>query len=294
VISVAAVFALTSLGGMFSLGQAAYLCIGAYSTFMLMQYAGMSLLVAGGISILLGGVLAGVVGLLTLKLRRDYFALMSVGLGQAIPALIVVFKDYTRGSMGYTQIPKVNPLLLLFLSAGIMVLILFCIRNYKYSRFGRMNLAQKNDEMAAKSFGINVYQLKIKTYMLASAIGCLAGILYALRSRYIDNMFFSWSLSAEMMIFLFFGGTNSLTGSAISAFILKLLPSLLRDVNIFGNSMESYRTIIYCVLIIIFLNFRTSGLMGEMELSLGCVLRERPSKSISRSRSGKRGKAANE
>lgn len=280
---------------MFSLGQAAYLCFGAYSTFILMQYAGLHLLVASAVSIFLGGLLAGFVGILTLKLRRDYFALMSVGLGQAIPALIVVFKDYTKGSMGYTRIPKVDPLTLVLLSAGIMVLILFFIRNFKYSRFGRMNLAQKNDEMAAKSFGINVYQLKIKTYVLASAIGCLAGILYALRSRYIDNMFFGWSLSAEMMIFLFFGGTNSLTGSAISAFVLKLLPSLLRDVTVFGNSMESYRTIIYCILIIIFLNFRTSGIMGERELTLNFLFRNKADKKpLAYRKTGKRGKATNE
>lgn len=266
VISVAAVFALTSLGGMFSMGQAAYLCIGAYSTFMLMQYAGLPLLLAGALGVAIGSLVALGVGLLTLKLRRDYFTLMSIGLGQTVTALVVVFKDYTKGSMGYTRIPKIPHLV--WITLGITALVVFCIRNFKYSRFGRMNIAQKNDELAAKSFGIDVYRLKIKTYVLASAIGCIAGILFALRNRYIDNMTFNWNLSAEMQIFLFFGGTNSLTGAVVSAFGLKLLPSLLRDVTVFGQSMEVYRTIIYCVLIILIINFRTAGLFGEKELNL--------------------------
>lgn len=269
VIAVTAVFILTGLGGMFSLGQAAYLCIGAYSTFLLMQYAGLPLLLAAFLGVLFGGALAFIVGLLTLKLRRDYFTLMSVALGQAIPALVVVFKEYTKGAMGYTKIPKIGNLI--WIAAGVTILVLFCARNFKYSRFGRMCLALKSDELAAKSFGIHVYQLKIKTYMLASAIGCIAGILLALRSRYIDNNMFGWSYSAEMQIFMFFGGTNSLTGSAISAFLLKLLPSFLRDITLFGQSMEEYRTILYCVLIICIINFRPTGLLGERELDFAAL-----------------------
>jgi len=267
VISVSGLFVLTSLGGMFSLGQAAYLCIGAYTTFMLRHYAGMHLLVAAGCSVVISALVAWGVGLLTLKLRRDYFALMSIALGQAITSLVVVFRNYSGGAMGFTRIPRVEPLHLMLYTLGITVLVLFCVRNFKYSRFGRMNLAQKTDEIAAKSFGINAYQLRIKTYILAAVIGAVAGVILALRARYIDNTVFNWSLSVEMLIFLFFGGTNSITGAAISAFFLKLLPSLLREITIFGQSMEAYRIILYCVLILVFLNFRPVGLMGEREFS---------------------------
>lgn len=265
VISVAAIFALTGLCGMFSLGQAAYLCIGAYSTFLIMQYTGLPLLVAASIGVGLGALLAWAVGRMTLKLRRDYFALMSVGLGEAIVALVVVFKDYTKGSLGYTKIPKIPNLL--WIAIGVTVLVIFCMRNLKYSRFGRMCIALKNDELAARSFGVDVYRLKTKIYVLGSAIGCIAGILLALQSRYIDNTIFSWNLSAEMQIFFFFGGTNSLTGAVISAFGLKMLPALLRDITIMGQSLEAFRTIIYCILILLIINFRPSGLLGERELS---------------------------
>ena len=267
VIAVAGLFALTSLGGMFSLGQAAFLCIGAYVTFLLMHFGGLPLFAAASVSIIASGLIAWGVGMLTLKLRRDYFALMSIALGQAIVSLVIVFRPWTGGAMGFARIPRVEPLHLMFYALGLTVLVLFCVRNFKYSRFGRMNIAQKNDEIAAKSFGINAYQLKVNTYILAAAIGAVAGILLALRTRYIDNTVFDWALSIEMLIFLFVGGTNSLTGAAISAFVLKMAPSLLRGVTIFGQSMESYRIILYCVLIIVILSFRPAGLMGEREFS---------------------------
>jgi len=273
VISVAGLFALTSLGGMFSLGQAAYLAIGAYITFVLRHMYDLHFLVAAVISVVVSALIAWLVGLLTLKLRRDYFALMSIALGQAVVSLIVVFRDWTGGAMGFTRIPRVEPMHLLLYTLGITILVLFMVRNFKYSRFGRMNLAQKNDEVAAKSFGINAYQLKIKTYIFAAIIGAVAGILFALRVRYIDNTVFNWSLSVEMVIFLFFGGTNSLTGATISAFALTMAPSFLRGITIFGQSMEAYRIILYCIMIIVVLNFRPAGLLGERELSFKWIRR---------------------
>jgi len=146
-------------------------------------------------------------------------------------------------------------------------LIIFWIRNLKYSRFGRMCIALKNDEVAARSFGIDVYKLKLKIYILASAIAAFAGILMALRNRVITPDSFGWASSAEMQIFLFFGGTNSLTGAILSATVLKMIPEFLRGINLFGTSLQEYRTIIYCIMIIIVINFRPQGILGEVELT---------------------------
>jgi branched-chain amino acid transport system permease protein len=269
VITVAAVFAMTGLAGMFSLGQAAYMSVGAYGTFLAASYFDLPVIPACILGVLISSVVAYIVARPTLKLRRDYFALLSVGLSQAVVALIITFKQYTNGSLGFAKIPKVNNLI--YITLAITILVVFCIRNLKYSRFGRMCIALKNDELAAKSFGIDVYNLKIKVYVVASALAAVAGILYGFKNRLIEPNAFAWAQSAEMQIFLFFGGTNSLTGAVISAFSLKLLPELLRGVRLFGQSMQEYRTMVYCVLIIVVLNFRTQGLFGEKELSLSFI-----------------------
>lgn len=269
VMTVTAVFAITGLAGMFSLGQAAFMAIGAYVTFVLSRYLDIPYLVTAIFAILLCIFLSWLIAVPTLKLRRDYFALITVGFSQMILALVLLFEDYTRGSIGFSKIPRIDGLL--WISLGAMVLVIFWIRNLKYSRFGRMAIALKNDEIAARSFGIDVYKLKIKIFVLGSAIAGFAGILMAMRNRVITPDSFGWAMSAEMQIFLFFGGTNSLTGAVLSAAGLKMLPEILRDITLFGTSLQEYRTILYAILIIIVINFRPEGILGEKELNFRWV-----------------------
>lgn len=271
VIAVSGVFAMTSLAGMFSLGQAAYMSICAYVTFCLAKYLGLPLWITAVIGIGVSGIVAFIISYPTLKLRRDYFALISVGFGEMVAAIVILLGEYTNASIGFSKIPKVDGLIYIIL--GITALIVFMVRNLKYSRFGRMCIALKSDEIAAKSFGIDVYKLKMKIYVLASMIAAVAGICYGLRNRVISPDAFDWSLSAEMQILLFFGGTNSLTGSVISAATLKVAPEFLKGVSVMGINLQDCKTIIYCVLIIVIINFRTKGIMGEAELSLAPIKR---------------------
>lgn len=269
VISIAGIFALTGLAGMFSLGQAGYMAIGAYTTFILASRMGAPFWLTSIVGIGFSALVACIAAMPTVRLRKDYFSLITIGLGQAITALLISMSKLTNGSQGFTKIPKVTNLI--WIVVIVMVIVVIIVRNLKYSRFGRMCIALKNDELAAKSFAINVYGLKIKIYVLASAIASIAGILLGLQSRVLLPESFGWTASSELEIFLFFGGTNSLTGSIISGFTLKILPELLRNVELFGQSLQEYRTILYCVLIIIILNFRTAGLFGEYELNFRFV-----------------------
>jgi branched-chain amino acid transport system permease protein len=266
VISITGIFALTGLSGMFSLGQAGYMAIGSYTTFILASKLGLPFYLTAIIGIAFSALVACIAALPTVRLRKDYFSLISIGLGQAITALIIYLSKYTNGSQGFTKIPRVKNIFAIVIV--ITIIMIFIIHNLKHSRFGRMCIALKNDELAAKSFAIKVYSLKIKIYVLASIIAAIAGILLGLQNRVLLPESFGWTASSELEIFLFFGGTNSLTGSIISAFTLKMLPELLRNIKLFGQSLQEYRTIIYCILIIIVLNFRTTGLFGEYELSL--------------------------
>lgn len=163
VITVCGVFSMTSLAGMFSLGQAAYMSICAYLTFCLAKYLNMPIWSTAIIGIAASGFIAFVISLPTLKLRRDYFALLSVAFGQMVSSIVILLGDYTNASIGFSKIPKVKGLVYIIL--GITALIVFMVRNLKYSRFGRMCIALKTDEISARSFGINVYQLKVKVYV---------------------------------------------------------------------------------------------------------------------------------
>lgn len=285
IISVSGVFAMTSLAGMFSLGQASYMSICAYLTFCLAKFMNLPIIVTAILGIISCGLVALIVSLPTLKLRRDYFALMTVAFGQMVSSIVILLGDWTNASIGFSKIPKVKGLVWIILA--VTVVIVFMVRNLKYSRFGRMCIALKTDEIAARSFGIDVYKLKIKIYVLASMIAGVAGICYGLRNRVISPDAFDWSASSEMQILLFFGGTNSLTGSVISAAALKVLPEFLKGIKLGGVDLQNFKTVIYCLLIIIIINFRTQGIMGERELSIS-GLREYARKAQSKVKGGKK------
>ena len=193
VITVSGVFTMTSLAGMFSLGQAAYMSICAYLTFCLARYLGLPIIVTAILGILGSGLVALIISLPTLKLRRDYFALMSVSFGEMVSSIVILLGDWTNAAIGFSKIPKVKNLVWVILA--ITILIIFMVRNLKYSRFGRMCIALKTDEIAARSFGIDVYQLKVKIYVLASMIAAVGGICYGLRNRVIAPDAFDWSQS---------------------------------------------------------------------------------------------------
>ncbi len=271
VIQVMGVFIITSLAGMFSLGQASFMAISAYFTFILARSLDLPIILTAIVGLGISALCAFIIAIPTLKLRKDYFALITMGFGEMISAIVVMCEKYTNGSIGYSRIPKVEHIFWLILA--ITAFVVYFAWALKRSRFGRMCIALKTDETAAKSFGIDTYRLKIKVFIIASCISGLAGILYGLKNRVITPDGFSWNLSAEMQIFLFFGGTNSLTGAVLSAFLLKLLPEMFRSLELFGQSLQVYRTAFYCVLILLVINFRPNGILGEKEFSITTVRR---------------------
>jgi len=258
IIGVASIFPITGLAGLFSFGQAAYMAVGAYTAGLLAVKFNLPFiwcLVAGIAS---AALLALIVGYPTLKLRRDYFSLISMFLGEAVASVLSQFSAVTGGAAGLSSIPKYVNIYGVLIGTVLVVIFVACFKN---SRYGRMCLAIKNDELAAKSFGISVFSLKMKVYVLSSMIAAFAGVLYAFYIQYLDPNIFGWTKSSEWVIFLFFGGISSLTGSVISTVLLNILPEVLR----FASEL---RIVMYTLIIILVLNFRPQGLMGDRELSL--------------------------
>ena len=108
--------------------------------------------------------------------------------------------------------------------------------------------------------GIHVTRIKMIAFLLSVALTSYSGVLYAFYMSYVDPSGFGWKKSADWVIMVFFGGVNSLTGSTLGAFILSALPQMLRD-------LQNYRYVIYAVLVLLILNFKPSGLLGEWELT---------------------------
>jgi len=152
---------------MFSLGQASFMAIGAYGAGVLAVSWGIPFPIAAGAGIVLSSVTAFLVGLPTIRLRRDYIALVTFGFGEAIIAILNNTVQITGGAMGLMGIPMLTTFPLAFGSAVVVVALAW---NFKRSRFGRQCLALKTDELAARSMGIDVDRLKMTAFVFSAAV----------------------------------------------------------------------------------------------------------------------------
>ena len=256
-IAVAGVYVLTGMTGMFSLGQAAFMAIGAYASGLLVLRAHLPIALACVLAVVMATGVGFLIGYPVVRLRRDYISLVTLGFGEAIAALLNRMTFLTGGASGLTGIPRTVGLGITAVSA---VVVLTLVAFFKNSKYGRQCIALRGDELAAKAMGINVTKVKMTAFLLSVALTSYSGCLYAFYMSYVDPTGFGWKKSADWVIMVFFGGVNSLTGSTLGAFILSALPQALR-------SLQSYRYVIYAILVLIILNFKPSGLLGEWELS---------------------------
>lgn len=258
IIGVLGVFLLTGLTGLFSLGQASFMAVGAYVSGILVTKLKFPFVISIIIALLFGLFFGIIVGLPTIRLRRDYVALVTYGFGEAIIAILNNTTSVTGGAMGLSGIPMYTTP---WLAIGSAVLGIIIVKNFKYSKMGRQCIALRSDELAAKSMGINVNRVKMVTFLLASVITSYAGVLYGFYTTYVDPSIFGWTRSAEWIIMVFFGGINSLTGAVFSAIALGILPELLRFAS-------EWRIVIYCIIVLLIINFKPRGIFGEYELNI--------------------------
>lgn len=257
-IGVLSVFVISGMTGLFSLGQASFMAIGAYTAGILAKNTGLGMTPCLLLAVLVGGLFGFIIALPTVRLRRDYIALITFGFGQAVIAVLNNLTSITGGAMGLMSIPKYTTPLLVLIS---VIVISFLVWNLKKSRFGRQCMALKSDEIAARAMGINVNRIKLQAFVVASMITAYGGALYAFHTTYVDPTIFVWNRSAEWLIIVFFGGLNSLTGALLSGIVLGVLPELLR-------ALSNLRIIIYSVLVLLVINFRPQGLLGAYEFSI--------------------------
>ena len=256
-ISVLAMYLLVGLTGIFSMGQAAFMAVGAYGAGLLALRSPLPMAVNIVFAIVLGMVFAFVVSIPVIKLRRDYIALITLAFGEAVVALLNNATGFTGGSLGLNGIPRgVNaPLITVLLMASIFIVV-----NFKNSRFGRQCLAVKSDEISAEAMGINTARVKIISFVFAGALTAFAGALWAYLTTYVEPNAFAQKMSIEWIIIVFIGGVGSLSGTLFAGVLLTILPELLRFT-------DNLRIIIYSIFVILVINFMPKGLFGEKEFS---------------------------
>ena len=253
---------LTGFTGLFSFGHAGFMAIGAYAAAFIGVNLGLPLIV----SLLAGGLVAGIISLfigrLTLKLKGDYFCIATLGFGEAI-RLVLDYVQVFGGARGWPGIPIRIDLwnVILINLAGIAFMI-----SLVNSRHGRNMIAIREEELAAKTIGIDTFKYKMISLFTSAVYAGIAGGLVGYYTGFLQPKMFGMTKSTELTIIVIFGGIGSVSGSVLGALLLTALPELLR-------AFALWRLVAYGVAVIFIMISRPEGLMGGKEVTLKGIMR---------------------
>ena len=227
---------INGITGQFSIGHAAFYQIGAYTAALLgsTYFKPMAdnssllwLLIAMGFSAITAGVAGFIVGLPSLRLRGDYLAVVTLGIGEIVN--IIVKNQKSLGEAYGLSTAKYESTVF-----AVVLLAIICIavsRNLLKTSHGLAFLAVREDEIASSAMGVNLTKIKVTAFVLGSAFAGAAGALYAHTKGFVGPADFSMDTSFLILTMVVLGGTGSITGTTFAAIVLFIIPEKMRDMH---------------------------------------------------------------
>ncbi|HEY2031265.1 MAG TPA: branched-chain amino acid ABC transporter permease [Myxococcales bacterium] len=212
--------------GQLSLANAGFMAIGAYTGALLTLHApGIPFAAVLLASALLPALIALPLGLPVLRLRGVFLAIATIGFGEVV-RLGFVNWDYTNGALGLVAIPQRTKPWILWLT---VLAVLFVLGRLRGSRTGYALEAIREDEMAARTMGIETTAYKLAMFSFGAAIAGIAGALEAHFTFIVSPSGYSFGRVVDMLVQAIVGGTAYFVGPVIGAAFLTLLPEALRE-----------------------------------------------------------------
>ena len=285
---------LNGFTGLFSLGQAGFMLLGAYTygnlTIPVESRASVYQYFNGGIvqfaipvplALIAGGIVAAIfaylIGLPVLRLKSDYLAIATLGFAEIIRAVFQWDKlgPLTNGSNLLRNFPAFKSVLYPFIVSGICIAVIVMLIN---STYGRAFKAIRDDEIAAEAMGINLAHHKRLAFVISSFFAGISGGLLAMYQTTIQASMFKSAMTYEILLIVVIGGIGSVTGSCISSFLFIACSEwwlrFLDNDNLYIGSFHvpflraGFRKVVFAVIIMCVVLFYRKGIMGDKEFSI--------------------------
>lgn len=276
--------------GLFSLGHAGFMAIGAYTTALLtMSVATKSqnfflepiIEPLNNVvwpflpALMLGGLLTALVGFLigapALRLKGDYLAIATLGFAEIIRIIIINSQSITNGALGLKGIPATTNLWWSFGTTIFTIVVMILLIN---SSYGRAFKAIREDEIAAESMGISLFKHKVLSFTIGAFFAGIGGGLLGNLLGTVDPALFKFTLTFNILLIIVLGGIGSITGTVISAFIVTIAGEVLRFLDqsmdlgfIVIPGVAGMRMVVFSVLLMLVVLFYRHGLMGTNEFN---------------------------
>jgi len=272
--------------GLFSLGHAGFMAIGAYTTALLTMPPAMkemnffmqpivpflanvewSFLPA----LLMGGLVSAIMGFLigapVLKLTDDYLAIATLGFAEIIRVVFTNLQSITNGALGLKGIPATTNV---WWSWGMAILTILLLKYLMKGSYGIAFKSIKDDEIAAQAMGINLFKHKIMSFTIGSFLAGIGGGLLGNLLGTIDPNMFRFPLTFNILLIVVLGGLGSIKGTTVAAVIITIMMEALRfldeSINLGFISFEGIpgmRMVVFSVLLMAVVIFRKEGLLKE-------------------------------
>ncbi len=261
--------------GLVSLGHGAFLGLGAYTCTLLFNYYGLS----PWMGMVLGGLVAALFAILIgyacfrFGVIGDYFALVTLALGEIVALTIIAFRDVTGGSLGFTLKSAGNSLLYLqsekkihfyYISMGFLILALLLWKWIDRSKMQKALRAIGEDEIAASTLGIGIIHYKMIITMISAFMTAIGGVLYAQYVTYLNPHTLSGvAVSLEIAFKAILGGMFSLWGPTVGTALIVALEEYIRVS--YGGTFVGFSQIIYGLALVLLIIFLPKGIYGTAQ-----------------------------
>jgi branched-chain amino acid transport system permease protein len=281
---ITAIYVLLALGlnlqygltGLINFGHVGFFCVGAYTAALLSKHE-VSPLVSFPVAALLAALAAWPLGVVSLRLREDYFAIVSLGFSEVVRLVATSERWLTNGVQGISGIPKLmdglvpraaEPVAVLALLVAVNLGAILMMRRIANSPFGRVIEAIRDNEEAVKSLGKDPAGFKMKVLMLGAALAGVAGAFYAHYISFISPEQFVPLVTFQIWMAIIMGGVGRVSGALVGTLILMLFlegSRFLRDIIPFIPDVEmaSIRLGVVGLAIVLFTLYRPQGLMED-------------------------------
>jgi branched-chain amino acid transport system permease protein len=271
------------LAGLLDLGYVAFYAIGAYAYALLSAHSGVSFWLCLPLAAVLSAGVAMLLGLPILRLRGDYFAIVTLAFAEILQIVLLNWESLSGGPNGiasiarptlfglelkrtaseggqtlheFLGIPFSNSLSLYFfyyLTLAVLALVLWYSYRLRRLPLGRAWEAMREDDIATRALGINLTGLRLSAYAIAAGIAGIAGCLFAAKQGFIEPKSFNFMETALILAAVVLGGLGNPKGIVIAAAALVLLPEVTRDI-------ADYRMLLFGLLMVVVMIWRPQGL----------------------------------
>ena len=251
--------------GQVSLGQAALLAIGAYASALLAMDLGWPTIVTVPLAGLLTGLIGTALVFPAFRLRGHYVAIATLAIGEVVGLVILNWESLTQGALGLTGIPPLSlaghelysPQVVYWLTLGVTLVLALLQTRLLGSHLGRTLRAIRDDDVAARSYGISLNRYKGLAFAFGGFGAGISGGITAHLYSYINFETFNAQLSLLALTMVILGGLGNVAGAILGAVALVSLPELFRVT-------AEYRVLIYGLALLLLIRFRPQGLLGTV------------------------------